>query len=163
MINNKNYIITAYLFMLFLILTSCDVAASSEFPYQSSINLAIIFQFIIILLADILLGGGCLLAGIFLLYKGLTGNAIVVIEINSIKATIINCTPGMFLVMAGVLILYFNKFNVRLGVSKKEKNSVVKVLLIIFTILFIITALGLCIFGAYKADINNIEWLEKIA
>lgn len=159
----NNYIVIVYLSILSMILSSCDISASNNFPYQSSVNLAIIFQFIIILFTDILLGGGCLLAGIFLIYKGLAGNAIVVIEINSLKATIINCTPGMFLVIAGVLILYFNKFNVRLGIENKEKKSIVKILLIIFAILFIFVALGLCAYGAYKANSSNIEWLKKIA
>lgn len=136
----------------------CDVSATSDFPYESSVNLAIIFQFIIILFADILLGGGCIFVGCFLLYKGLTGNAIVIIEISTIKASVINCTPGMFLIMAGVVILYLNKFSVKLGTDEKKKN---KKVLIPIIFLLIICAISLCIYGAYMANSNNLKWLQK--
>lgn len=155
----QNRIIYGIMF-IFLLFTNCDVSVSNNFPYQASANLAIIFQFIIILFTDIVLGGGCLLLGGFLFYKGLTGNAIVMIELNSIKATIINCTPGMFLVVAGVMIVLLNKFNVNLGIEKKEK-SFLKRIFIIIIIFLVITAIGLCIYGAYMAYTNNVNWFQK--
>lgn len=157
----KNKLFTILLSIICLLFVSCDISVSNNFPYQTSANLAIIFQFIIVLLSDIILGGGCLFAGIFLCYKGLTGNAVVMIELNSIKATIINCTPGMFLIIAGIIIIYMNKFNIRLGVEKNEKSSI-NVILIILVIVFILFAIGLCVYGAYIAHTNDINWFQKI-
>ena len=153
-----------YIFILVLLtlFSSCDLIASSDFPYQSSVNLAIIFQFLIILVTDILLGGGCLIAGIYLLIKGLEGNAIVVLEINNIKATILNCTPGMFLIIAGVIIICLNRFDVKLGIEKNVKKNKVKIVLIILIVIFIFLAIVFCIYGAFTAKSNNIEWLHKI-
>ena len=153
-----------YIFILVLLtlFSSCDLIASSDFPYQSSVNLAIIFQFLIILVTDILLGGGCLIAGIYLLIKGLEGNAIVVLEINNIKATILNCTPGMFLIIAGVIIICLNRFDVKLGIEKKEKKNLTRIILILIIAISIILALSLCVYGAFNAKTNNVEWLHKI-
>lgn len=151
-----------FIVLLITLLSSCDIIASSDFPYQSSVNLAIIFQFIIILLTDILLGGGCLIAGIYLLFKGISGNAIVVLEINNLKATILNCTPGMFLIIAGVIIIYLNKFDVKLGTAKKKTNNLARIILIILVIILILLALSFCIYGGFKANSSNIEWMHKI-
>lgn len=158
---SKNNYLNILFFCSFIFFTSCDVSVSNNFPYQTSANLAIIFQFIIILFTDIVLGGGCLLLGGFLFYKGLTGNAIVMIELNSLKATIINCTPGMFLVIAGVMIVLLNRFNVNLGIEKKEKSFQKKIFIIII-IFLVITAIGFCSYGAYMAYTNNVNWFQKI-
>ena len=62
----KNKLFTILLSIICLLFVSCDISVSNNFPYQTSANLAIIFQFIIVLLSAIIFGGGCLFAGIFL-------------------------------------------------------------------------------------------------
>lgn len=123
--------------------------------------MAILFQFLIVLLTDIILGGGCLVGGFFLLYKGLTGNAIVTVEVNTIKATIINCSPGIFLIIAGVAILYLNKFSIKLGAEKIENKKGIKIILFLIISILIVGALGFCIYGFLVTDSNNIKWLQK--
>lgn len=46
--------------------------------------------------------------------------------------------------------------------TTKKTNNLARIILIILVIILILLALSFCIYGGFKANSNNIEWMYKI-
>lgn len=46
--------------------------------------------------------------------------------------------------------------------TSKKTNNLARIILIILVIILILLALSFCIYGGFKANSNNIEWMHKI-
>ncbi len=105
-----------YLCLLFvtMLLVSCkeDMPANVANTFA---GIVAIFGEVILALLAMLTGIGMVIAGIWLTYEGYTGEYQLFIKANSLEASLVNATPGVLLIVLGVLVIIWRaKINIKL-------------------------------------------------
>ncbi len=97
-----------------MLLVSCkeDMPANVANTFA---GIVAIFGEVILALLAMLTGIGMVIAGIWLTYEGYTGEYQLFIKANSLEASLVNATPGVLLIVLGVLVIIWRaKINIKL-------------------------------------------------
>lgn len=74
---------------------------------QGSSNLIVSLYFIMKML-PMLISGGCIYLGYDLFIQGVTGNASLSVESDTVSGQLINAAPGLFFALSGIIGLIFS-------------------------------------------------------
>lgn len=137
-----------YLFFIFILLVSCDLNIDPEVlssPNSSEIiKQGMHYEFISFLLPFIS-GFACLIGGFILTILGFNGNISWIVEVSGFTSKLTNATPGIILMIIGLLIILNKKFEVNISKKSVKTKNPWKIAIVTMLILLFILALFIVI------------------
>lgn len=137
-----------YLFFIFILLVSCDLNIDPEVlssPNSSEIiKQGMHYEFISFLLPFIS-GFACLIGGFILTILGFNGNISWIVEVSGFTSKLTNATPGIILMIVGLLIILNKKFEVNISKKSVKTKNPWKIATVTMLILLFILALFIVI------------------
>ena len=105
-------------YLLLIFVATLFVSCQGDMPASIANTLAGVVAIIgevILALFAMLTGIGMIIAGIWLTYEGYIGDYQLLIKGNSIEASLANATPGVLLIVLGVLVIIWRaKINIKI-------------------------------------------------
>ena len=105
-------------YLILLLVATLLISCSDDMPANMANSLAGMIAIcgeVILALLAMLTGIGMIIAGVWLTYLGYTGDYQLFIKGDSIEASLANATPGVLLIVLGVLVIIWRaKINIKL-------------------------------------------------
>ena len=105
-------------YLVVLLIASLLISCKDDMPADianSYAGMVAIFGEVFLALCAMLTGIGMIMAGIWLTYEGYTGDYQLFIKGDSLEANLVNATPGVLLIVLGVLVIIWRaKINIKI-------------------------------------------------